>query len=324
MSSTMLSTPPATSVRSPTAPPTLYEPGRRPGWEQVALWVFVVGPVLALAVGIVLAARGHGITWLDLVLAVAFYAISGHGVTVGFHRLLTHGSFKARPALRVALAVAGSLSVQGPVIRWVADHRRHHAFSDAEGDPHSPWRFGTSPRAVARGLWWAHTGWLFDRERTSVERFAPDLAAEPAMRRVHALFPLWAAVSVFGPALVAYAVTGGSSRAAWSALIWAGLVRILVLHHVTWSINSICHVAGARPYASRDRAGNVWWLAVISMGESWHNLHHAEPTSARHGADRGQLDSSAALIRGFERLGWASDVRWPDRDRLARKRVAGA
>jgi stearoyl-CoA desaturase (delta-9 desaturase) len=217
----------------------------------------------------------------------------------------------------VALAIAGGFAAQGPVIGWVADHRRHHAFSDREGDPHSPWLFGTSPLALARGFWHAHMGWLFGRDKTNIDRFAPDLAADRGIRVVDRLFPLWVALSVTIPA-----VLGGLITLSWwgalTAFLWAGLARISFQHHVTWSINSICHMIGDRPFASRDRSANFWPLAILSMGESWHNSHHADPTCARHGVLRGQIDISARIIWMFERLGWAWQVRWPTKQRLAR------
>jgi stearoyl-CoA desaturase (delta-9 desaturase) len=288
------------------------------------LWVYLVGPVAALVGAVVLAAGvGLGPTWLDLGLAVAFYAFTGHGVTLGFHRLFTHRSFRANRGLRIVLAVAGSMSVQNTLIKWVADHRRHHAHSDKEGDPHSPWRFGTSPRAVGKGMVWAHLGWLFSGEQTNVQRFAPDLLADPDMVRISRLFPVWVLATLGLPALVGGLATGSWSGAL-TAFLWAGVVRMLLLHHVTWSINSICHVAGKHPFVTRDRAGNVWALAVLSMGESWHNLHHSDPTCARHGVDRGQLDSTARLLRWLELAGAATAVRWPDRERLDRRRVRRA
>jgi stearoyl-CoA desaturase (delta-9 desaturase) len=237
-------------------------------------------------------------------------------VTVGYHRYFTHGAFKANRALRIALAVAGSLASQGSVIGWVADHRRHHAFSDRDGDPHSPWLFGTSPVALAKGFWHAHMGWLFEKDKTNADRFAPDLLADKDIRVISSLFmPLTAAT------LLLPAVLGGLVTMSWwgavTALFWAGLVRISFLHHVTWSVNSICHMIGARPFVSRDRAANFWPLAILSMGESWHNSHHADPTCARHGVLRGQLDISARVIWIFERLGWAYSVRWPRSERLS-------
>ena len=287
------------------------------------MFVFVLAPFGALLAGIVGAATiGFAPSLVDCVLAVVFYAIAGHGVTIGLHRYFTHGAFKANRGLKIALGIAGSMSVQGPMIRWVADHRKHHAFSDKDGDPHSPWRFGRGPIAVAKGLYWSHTGWLFDREQTSKERYAPDLMADADLRKIHALFPLFTVFTLAGPAILGGVITQ-SWTGAWSALFWAGLVRIAMLHHVTWSINSICHVWGKRPFVSRDESRNVGGLlAVLSMGESWHNLHHADPTSARHGVERHQWDTSARIIALFEGLGWARAVRWPKADRLDRKRVA--
>jgi stearoyl-CoA desaturase (delta-9 desaturase) len=288
---------------------TFTEPAK--GWQRGLLWLFLLGPFVALALGAALAlTAGVGPTWLDLGLAVGFYVIAGHGVTAGFHRYFTHRSFTATRSLRIALAVAGSLSVEGTVTGWVADHRRHHAQSDQPGDPHSPWRFGFSTRAVAKGMLWAQVGWFFGNQHTSRERFCPDLLADPDIRLIDRLFPLLAVVSLTAPALLGGLITM-NWRGALTALIWAGLVRMLVLHHVTWSINSVCHVAGRRPLRSRDRSGNVWWLAVPSMGESWHNVHHAAPTSARHGVNRWQLDSTARLIRWLEVLRLASDIRRP-------------
>jgi stearoyl-CoA desaturase (Delta-9 desaturase) len=303
----------AVQQRPPAAPLT---DGRKTGAEQALVVAFMVLPLLALAAAVPLA-WGWGLSWLDVGLAVGFYVLSGLGVTVGFHRYFTHGSFKAKRPLRIALAVVGSISFQGGVINWVADHRRHHAFSDKEGDPHSPWLFGTSPVAVARGFWHSHMGWILSRDRTNARRFAPDLLADRDVMAVDRLFLPLTIASLGLPAVI-----GGLVSWSWwgalTALFWAGLVRVGVLHHVTWSINSICHMVGDRPFAARDRSANVWWLAVLSFGESWHNLHHADPTCARHGVKRGQVDISARVIWAFERLGWVHSVRWPTPRRLER------
>ncbi|TQM06246.1 acyl-CoA desaturase [Pseudonocardia kunmingensis] len=288
--------------------------GRKSATEQALVIAFMVVPLLALAAAVPLA-WGWGLSWLDVVLAVTFYFLTGLGVTVGFHRYFTHGSFKAKRPLRIALAVIGSTAFQGTVIGWVADHRRHHAFSDKEGDPHSPWLFGTGPRAMIRGFWHSHMGWILDRDRTNAHRFAPDLLADRDIVAVDRLFVPLTLASLAVPALIGGLVSG-TWWGALTALFWAGLVRVAVLHHVTWSINSICHMVGDRPFAARDRSANVWWLAVLSFGESWHNLHHADPTCARHGVQRGQVDISARVIWAFERLGWAHSVRWPTTRRL--------
>ncbi|WP_406837612.1 acyl-CoA desaturase [Streptomyces sp. AHU1] len=286
--------------------------------EQITLLLFIAVPFLALLAAVPLA-WGRGLSWLDVGLLVFFYYLGCHGVTIGYHRYFTHGSFKAKRPLRIAIAIAGSMAVEGPLVRWVADHRKHHRFSDAEGDPHSPWRYGETVPALMKGLWWAHIGWMFDEERTSQEKYAPDLVRDPVIRAISRQFILWTVLSLALPALIGGLVTM-SWWGAFTGFFWGSLVRVALLHHVTWSINSICHAVGKRPFKSRDRSGNVWWLAVLSCGESWHNLHHSDPTSARHGVDRGQLDSSARIIRWFEQLGWAYDVRWPSRSRIDSRR----
>lgn len=283
--------------------------------------IIVVAPFVGLAVGIPLL-WGSVVHLTDLVLLAVFYVVSGLGVTIGFHRGLTHGSYTAAPALRIALALAGSLSFQGNVIDWVATHRRHHAYTDRPGDPHSPYRYGTSLRGQLRGLVHSHIGWLFGDDPTSHRRFAPDLLADRGIRAVDRAFPVLCLLTLGLPFALGWAL-GGSWVTALTALLWAGFIRIALLHHVTWSVNSLCHVIGERPFRTRrhDRATNLWPLALLSFGESWHNLHHADPTCARHGVDRGQVDVSAAVIRLFERLGWVWDVRWPDPERVAARRL---
>jgi stearoyl-CoA desaturase (Delta-9 desaturase) len=290
--------------------------GRKSVLEQSLVIAFMIIPVVALVTAVTLA-WGWGITLLDVVIATIAYFGTGLGVTVGFHRHFTHKSFKATRPMKVALAITGSLAFQGSIVSWVADHRRHHAFSDKEGDPHSPWLFGTGPLAIVRGFWHAHMGWLFDRDKTNARRFAPDLLADRDVAAVDRQFVLLTVVSLGVPALL-----GGLLSWSWwgalTAFLWGGLVRVGLLHHVTWSINSICHMAGRRPFGTRDRSANVWWLAVLSFGESWHNLHHADPTCARHGVKRGQIDMSARLIWLFEKFGWVHSVRWPTPQRLER------
>jgi stearoyl-CoA desaturase (delta-9 desaturase) len=290
---------------------------RKSGWEQFALGLFVFVPFVALVAAIPVM-WGWGLGWHDVVIAAVLYAISGHGVTIGYHRLFTHKAFKANRWLRVALAFAGGMAIEGPVVRWVADHRRHHAFSDREGDPHSPWRFGNSVGALIKGLAYAHIGWLFDPEQTDPKRYAPDLIADRDIVRVSRLFWLQVTLSLVLPPLVG-GLWSMSLAGAATAFFWGTLVRVSLLHHVTWSINSICHAAGQRPFRSRDKSGNVWWLAIPSMGESWHNLHHADPTAARHGVLRGQLDSTGRVFWAFEKLHLAYDVRWPSVERVQAK-----
>jgi stearoyl-CoA desaturase (Delta-9 desaturase) len=300
-------------------PKPVFEGTKHRG-EQLALYAFVVVPFLAFLAAIPVA-WGWGLGWTDVALFLAFYIVSGLGITVGYHRLFTHGSFKAKRGLRIGLAIAGSLAIEGPVIRWVADHRRHHAFSDRDGDPHSPWRYGETIPALLKGLGFAHIGWMFDVEHTNREKFTPDLMRDADISRVDRLFPLWAAVSLLAPPLLGGLITW-SWAGALSAFFWASLVRIFVLHHVTWSINSICHTIGERPFAARDKSANFWPLAIFSFGESWHNMHHADPTAARHGVLRGQIDESARVIWLFEKLGWATDVRWPKPERVQKLRAS--
>ncbi|MGW4907223.1 acyl-CoA desaturase [Streptomyces sp. NPDC004270] len=280
----------------------------------IAMWIFVVGPLICLVVAVPLV-WGRGLSALDVGMAVVAYLVSGFGLTVGYHRLFTHRSFKAKRGLRIALAVAGSMGIEGSPVQWVANHRRHHAFADREGDPHSPWRFGTDTRALLKGLLHAHIGWMLKRELSNRARFAPDIAADRDLRLVGRFFGPLTVVSLLAPALVGGLVTG-TWTGALTGFFWAGLMRMALLHHVTWSVNSVCHVAGRRPFASRDKATNFWPLALLSFGESWHNSHHADPTGARHGVLPGQIDPSARLIWMFEKLGWAHDVRWPSADRL--------
>ncbi|WP_036016561.1 acyl-CoA desaturase [Lentzea albidocapillata] len=291
--------------------------GEKSPTEMFLVKMFAVIPALALAAAIPLA-WGWGLGWVDVGLAVFFYTLTCLGVTIGFHRYFTHGAFKANRALRIALAVTGSMAMQGPIIGWVADHRRHHAYADREGDPHSPWLFGTSARALAKGFLHAHMGWMFRRQLTNAARFAPDLLADADIQRVNRWFPALTAATLLAPALAGGLITW-SWWGALTAFFWASLVRVAVLHHVTWSVNSICHMIGDRPFEARDKSANFWPLAILSMGESWHNSHHADPTCARHGVRRGQLDISARLIWVFEKLGWATHVRWPRPERLARK-----
>jgi stearoyl-CoA desaturase (delta-9 desaturase) len=304
---------------APTAAAKPALEGTKRRGEQVALYLLVIVPFAAVLAAIPVS-WGWGLSWTDVILFVAFYLVSGLGVTVGYHRYFTHGSFRANRPLRIALAAAGSLAIEGPVIRWVADHRRHHAFSDREGDPHSPWRYGSSTRALVKGLFFAHIGWMFEVGLTNREKYTPDLLRDPDIQAVDRSFPALLAVSMLAPALIGGLVTL-SWTGAVTAFFWASLVRICLLHHVTWSINSICHTIGQRPFAARDKSANFWPLALLSFGESWHNMHHADPTAARHGVLRGQVDPSARVIWGFERLGWVTDVRWPQPERVAKLRA---
>ena len=287
--------------------------------EQIVLGALIIVPFLAVAAAIPVA-WGGWLGWTDVLITVVMYWLTGHGITVGFHRLFTHKSYKPNRAVKVAVAIAGSMAIQGPVVRWVADHRKHHKFSDRDGDPHSPWRYGTSIRALTKGFLHAHMMWLFDPEQTPQRKYAPDLMKDRDIVRISRQFPFWVVVSLLAPAVAGGLLTW-SWQGAVTAFFWGSLVRVSLLHHVTWSINSICHTLGDRPFVSRDKSANVWWLAIPSMGESWHNLHHADPTCARHGVLRGQLDTSARVIWAMEKIGWVHDVRWPVKERIAAKLV---
>jgi stearoyl-CoA desaturase (Delta-9 desaturase) len=230
-------------------------------------------------------------------------------------------SYQAKPWLRATLAVLGSMSVQGAVIHWVADHRRHHAFTDEDGDPHSPHTHsGEGWRGVLAGLWHSHMGWLFEHEPTSARRYAPDLRKDPVIRTIDRLFPLWVVLGLLIPAVAGLVLSGGSLFAAFTAFLWAGLVRVFLLHHATWSVNSICHMYGRRPFATDDESRDNWMVALVSLGEGWHHSHHAFPTSAQHGLRRTQIDPSYAVIRALEGLGLVWNVKRPRAERIAAKR----
>ncbi len=265
----------------------------------------VVVPFLALIVGIYLLWNTL-VDTSDLVVLAVMYVICGLGVTVGFHRMLTHRAFSTYKWMQYLLAILGSMAVQGPVISWVADHRKHHAHTDEEGDPHSPHGHGDGFKGAVKGLWYAHMGWLFDRQgQAKFGKYAKDLVEDPGFRLINRLFPLWLALGIVIPAALGYAIEGTLAAAATGAL-WGGLVRVFLLHHVTWSINSVCHFFGSRRFDVEDHSTNVFWLAPLSFGESWHHNHHAFPRSATHGLKWYEVDPSAYVIRAMKatRLAW--------------------
>jgi stearoyl-CoA desaturase (delta-9 desaturase) len=264
---------------------------------------------------------GAGISGLDLTLFLSFYLATGLGITVGYHRLFTHRSFRAVRPVKIALAIFGSYAVEGSVIDWCATHRRHHAFADQYGDPHSP-HLAQAPglKGVLLGLWHAHSGWLFDDEATKPEEYAPDLLADPDIVRISKWFPYLTVGSFILPPMIAFAVTQ-SFGAAITAFIWGSLVRIFLLHHVTWSINSICHFYGKEAYRAKDESKNVWALSPVSFGESWHNNHHAFQWSARLGLRPWQVDMGWYAIRVLKALRLVRDVKVPTADQLAKRKL---
>lgn len=314
-----------------TPAPTRPEPGDGPRirgtytpdprtqrWQRWSMVGITVVPLAALVIAIV-RLWGTGISGLDLGLLLGFYAFTGLGITVGYHRLFTHKSFTAAPSVRLVLAIAGSMAIQGSLIDWVATHRRHHAFSDEVGDPHSPHLDPDASFAgILRGLLHAHLGWMFGGDGTDPEVWAPDLLDDPMLVKVSRAFP-WLLVASF----LAPAVLGGllswSVSGALTGLLWGGFVRVFLLHHVTWSINSICHFFGTRPFDSHDEARNNLVMALLGFGEGWHNAHHAFPASARHGLRWWEVDLSWITIRSLQLVGLVRDVKLPSPSQLQRR-----
>jgi len=292
--------------------------------------VTVLVPLAGLA-GAILLLWGIAFSWLYLALLAGMYLLTAIGITVGYHRLFTHRSFKAPRPVAAVLAALGSMAVEGPVLQWVATHRKHHQHSDKDGDPHSP-HTHTGPWGALRGAWHAHVGWLFrshtfvaapDKDGcvpTGLGKYVKDLERDPIYRFMSLTFPLWVLVGLLIPALF-----GGLLTMSWGGallgFVWGGLVRILLLHHVTWSINSVCHLWGTRPYRSHDHSRNNAIFGVLALGEGWHNNHHAFPASARHGLRWWQIDVSYLIIWAMSKVGLASDVRVPSRQRMLAKRT---
>jgi stearoyl-CoA desaturase (delta-9 desaturase) len=271
--------------------------------------VAVVAPLVGLVAGCILL-WDWGFTWVHLSLFVGMYLLTAVGVTVGFHRLFTHRSFETNRVVQFVLAALGSMAVQGPLLKWVAMHRRHHQHSDEPGDPHSPHTLGRGVLGVLRGLWHAHLGWVFKPDPAGLVRYVRDLRKDAPVRMASALFPLWVILGLLLPALL-----GGLLTLSWGGallgFLWGGLARIFFVHHVTWSINSVCHFWGKQPFQAHDESRNNFLFGVLALGEGWHNNHHAHPQSARHGLRWWQLDVSYLIIRALGLCGLAWNIRLP-------------
>ena len=285
--------------------------------RRFASAIGVLVPFLGLLVAIY-GFWGWGVTWIEVVLLLVMYTVTGLGVTVGYHRLFAHHSFQAVRPLRFLLAVLGSMAVQGPVLRWVSVHRRHHQHSDQAEDPHSPHRYGGGVRGTLAGFWHAHIGWIFKTDHPDLRRYVRDLNSDRLLRIADRLFGVWVFLGLLIPT-----VLGGILTATWTGamlgFLWGGLVRIFLGHHVTWSINSVCHLWGSRPFDRGDQSRNNFVFGVLGLGEGWHNNHHAFPSSARHGLRWWQLDLSYLVIRALELIGLARRVRVPACERTVTK-----
>jgi stearoyl-CoA desaturase (Delta-9 desaturase) len=275
--------------------------------ERYANLTAVVLPFAAFVAAVVL--LWHD--WVgpsDLAILAGMYLLTALGITIGYHRMLTHRAFDAPKPVRYGLAILGSMAVQGSVIDWVADHRKHHAFTDEDGDPHSPHGHGGGFKGAVHGLWHAHMGWLWQTQGAAQKRrYAKDLLEDPGLRKISKRFPLIVLAGLLIPAALGYALTG-TWMGALTGYVWGGLVRVFLVHHVTWSINSVCHFFGTRRFDLEDHSTNVFWLALPSLGESWHHNHHAFPRSARHGLKWYEIDVSGLIIRGMEKVGLARNV----------------
>ncbi len=277
----------------------------------------IIVPFIVFVVSVVLF-WGHGVNWLGLGLILGMYLITGFGITIGFHRLFTHRAFETPGWVRLTLAILGSMCVQGPLLWWVAVHRQHHHHSDTENDPHSPHNHGHGLLGMIRGAWHAHVGWLFKSDAPRLAGYVPDLLKEKALVTTSNLYPLWVFISLLVPAAIGGWVTR-SWYGASMGFIWGGVIRVFLVHHITWSVNSICHIWGSTPFNSHDESKNNVLVGVFALGEGWHNNHHAFPTSARHGIGPWQPDVSYALIRGMEWLGLAWRVKVPSEEAIAAK-----
>jgi stearoyl-CoA desaturase (Delta-9 desaturase) len=267
----------------------------------------VIVPFLGF-VAVVVSLWGRGFHWVDLSLLLGMYAVTTMGITVGFHRLFTHRSFETNRVVQFFLAVLGSMAVEGPLLKWVAVHRRHHQYSDTHADPHSPHEQGDGLLGLMRGLWHAHVGWFFQPVPSNLPHYVKDLQQSRLLRATSRLFPLWVVLGLLIPATLGGLLTG-TWMGVLSGLLWGGLARIFLVHHVTWSINSVCHLWGRQPFRTGDHSRNNFIFGALGFGEGWHNNHHAFPTSARFGFRWWQVDLGYWFICGLALMGLASGVR---------------
>jgi stearoyl-CoA desaturase (delta-9 desaturase) len=312
----------ALPVADPAAelPPLAEAPERLSAGVYVTNFLAVTLPFLGLAAAIFFL-WDFGFSWVELGLLLGMYALTALGITVGFHRLFTHRSFQTYPAVQLVLGALGSMAVQGPLLKWVALHRRHHAHSDRPGDPHSPHLHGSGIRGLLRGLWHAHLGWVFLPDPPDLDRYVKDLRRSALLRVVSALFLVWVALGLLIPALLG-GLLAGTWAGAWYGLAWGGLARVFLVHHVTWSVNSVCHLWGRRPYHSDDQSRNNFLFGVLALGEGWHNSHHAFPSSARHGLRWWEFDASYYVVRALALVGLAWGIKVPTRQAQAKGRRA--
>lgn len=279
----------------------------------------VLLPPAGFIVGVALL-WGVAFDWLHLAIMASMYLVSGLGITLGYHRLFTHKSFETSRPVKFLLGVAGSMALEGPVVRWCATHRMHHQHSDDATDPHSPHTEGEGTMGVIKGLWHAHVGWIFDREPNDLHKYIPDLQKDKVVMWVSKMFPIWVLLGLAIPTVAAGLITM-SWYGALLGFLWGGLARIFLVHHATWSVNSVCHLWGTRPYKSHDESRNNPIVGILALGEGWHNNHHAFPTSARHGLAWWQFDISYVIIRAMEAVGLVWKVKVPSPERLAAART---
>lgn len=282
--------------------------------EKIPIISSVIIPFLALIVGVIMIQWGWGITWLEVNCFLSLSFITILGITAGFHRHFTHGSFETTEWMKLLLGISGSMALQGRVVRWVLVHLNHHRFSDEEGDDHSPHLYGKGFSNFLKGFWHSHVAWLWRALPPSEDKL-PERLKSPVVTFIDKWFGLWVIIGLLLPGLIGYLITS-SWKSTFLCFLWGGVIRIFFVHHVTWCTNSICHIFGTKDFKTTDQSRNVWWLAIFSLGESWHNGHHAKASSARHGLLPGQIDLTYCFIKLLEKLGLAWDVRVPSQESI--------